>query len=114
MLEAIQENNAVVLQIQKTKLDMYNVTDLNGLIRDHLQPQPRTVVFDLGEVESIDSSAIGMLFSLQQFIKTYSGSMILVNLTEQVLKVLRGIRALELFTNYNSVEEALQAQTAAA
>jgi anti-anti-sigma factor len=114
MLEAIHENNSAMLRILRDKLDMYSVIELNSMIRDHLQSQPHTVVLDLEQVGMIDSSAIGMLFALQQLINSYGGNMILVNLTDQVLKVLRAIRALELFTSYDSVEEALKAvQTAA-
>lgn len=69
----------------------------------------RNVVLDLGAVEFMDSSGLGVLIAMLKRVSERGGDLVLARLPKKVRLVLEITRAYKIFRIFETVEEALQA-----
>lgn len=79
------------------------------LIMDLLASQRaehRRFLLDLQGTQYVNSSGIRILLRARQLANTEGGELALVNVHKQVARILSDIRVLDMFPQYNSIEEA--------
>lgn len=109
MLEATQRENVSIVKILTEELEMFRIPELKNAMIRILETKPKAVIFDLGQVEFIDSSAIGAFFYFNKAIKNYGGSLLLANLGEQAAEIMRATHSLGLLNVHSSLEDAFTA-----
>jgi anti-sigma B factor antagonist len=85
--------------------DYYNIDKIRKPIYDLVKEKKISIIFDLLNVRNIDSSAIGLLFTLYKKVKAYNGSVGVVNINDDAYDLLK-IATLDMLIDiYNSVDE---------
>ncbi len=101
MLEIIKQNqdDVVVLGL-KGQLDALTAAELRPVLEDLLVTHVRGIVFDLGELELIDSSGIGAIVAAFKRTRANGGDTKIANLGKQpleVFKILKLDKAIDVF-----------------
>lgn len=73
-----------------------------------LKENKKNIVVDMSHIKFINSNGIGILVGGYTTVKNGGGNLKLVNSGDKVKGVLSITKLNQVFTNYNSVEEALQ------
>ncbi len=107
MIEAEHRPNAVVVKMLTDEFEMYKVPEFKAALIECLESKPGTVVLNMEQVESIDSSAIGALFYFHKAVKNYGGKLILVQIGEQVDAILHATQSMGLLNVMTSTEDAI-------
>lgn len=88
------------------QLDLYRCPDLKSEIKRHIDNGYRYLVFDLTDLGYIDSSGIGTLIQISNWMKKRGGVMILVNTQGSVEKIFQMSKLDEFFVFKDSGTEA--------
>lgn len=107
MIEVEKRNAALVLRVVEPQLQMYNIPQFKTAVTSILADKPALVVFDLGPVDHVDSSAMGALFHFQRGIKEYGGSMAVANVCTKVMQIFKVTKSEHAFPLFDSVDEAI-------
>lgn len=71
------------------EIDNFNVNSLENIIREQLEKSCATnIILDLKNIKFIDSSFIGMLISLNKYIKSYESRFSIINVSNHVNRIL--------------------------
>ncbi|MCI0411773.1 STAS domain-containing protein [bacterium] len=87
------------------RLDGTTSGELESTLRPVLAQNPKTLVLDMAGLDFISSAGIRTLIETQKVMSANKGSVLLVNLQPQILKVLEIIKALPGITVFRSVQE---------
>ncbi|HMU83935.1 MAG TPA: anti-sigma factor antagonist [Leptospiraceae bacterium] len=90
------------------QLDLYKCPDLKGDMRRLMEQGYRFVVFDLTDLSYVDSSGIGTLIQVSNWMKKRGGLMVLVNVQGSVEKIFQLSKLDEFFAFRDTVSEARQ------
>jgi Ca-activated chloride channel family protein len=90
------------------QLDLYKCPDLKGDMRRLMEQGYRFVVFDLTDLSYVDSSGIGTLIQVSNWMKKRGGLMVLVNVQGSVEKIFQLSKLDEFFAFRDKVSEARQ------
>lgn len=82
----------------KGDLDLYNAPHFKDKLLEELSSNPKHLLFDLKELNYIDSSGIGVLINLFTYLKKHNKQLILAYVTTQVLRILDMTSLTGLFT----------------
>ncbi len=88
------------------RLDRGNLDMLVGLVRREMAVDPLIIV-DLGGMTFLDSSAMGMLVALTKEARDRGGDLWLVNVPEQISRLLQLLKLDQFFRIYEDCEQAL-------
>ena len=94
------------------EVDVYTAPALRDRIADLLDSGQHQLVIDLGGVEFLDSTGLGVLVAGLNRAREVGGSLALVCPQERVLKLFRITGLDEVFTVYSTVDEALAGSSA--
>ena len=108
-LNTRSEADRTVLQVAG-EVDVYTGTALRDRISDLLDAGAHHLIVDLGRVDFIDSTGLGVLVGALNRARELGGSLQLVCAQERVLKLLRITGLDQVFTVQPSVEAALPAE----
>lgn len=108
MIEIERHPNAVVIRIREKQLQMYAIPQFKETVMPVLSEQPAFVIFEMGAVEHIDSSAMGAIFHFQKFVKEYGGRLGLADISNKVMQVFKVTKSDKNFEVFETVEEALK------
>jgi anti-sigma B factor antagonist len=89
------------------EVDVYTAPALRDRISELIDAGQHTLVVDLGGVEFLDSTGLGVLVAGLNRAKEVGGSLTLVCPQERVLKLFRITGLDEVFTVHGTVDEAL-------
>lgn len=78
-------------------LDAHTVTEARILIDETLAGRPRKVIVDLARLDRIDSVGVSALVSLYKRVTAQRGSVLLVNVHDQPLTVLKLLKLTSIF-----------------
>jgi anti-sigma B factor antagonist len=70
-------------------LDIYTATDLKTLFEGIINQKDNKVIINLEKLSYIDSSGIGMLIKLMNFVKERDGQFLLTNMKPPMAKVFK-------------------------
>ena len=65
-VEAVERRNGAVVVRLAGELDLYNVSEVSVALAQAAQQAPDRLVVDLGEVDFVDSTALGALIEAKQ------------------------------------------------
>jgi len=88
-------------------LDASNAQEFKEKIAE-LIDQNRTLIFDMNEVDFVDSSGCGALLSCLRKIKSTDGKLILCNIKSQVKHLFNLIHMDRIFNVYNDCDDAIK------
>ena len=111
-LNTRSEADRAVLEVAG-EVDVYTGTTLRDRISGLLDSGVRDLIVDLGRVDFIDSTGLGVLVGALNRARELGGSLQLVCAQERVLKLLRITGLDQVFTVQPSVDRALAADTTA-
>ena len=94
------------------EVDVYTAPGLRDRITDLLDAGQHLLIVDLGGVEFLDSTGLGVLVAGLNRAREVGGSLSLVCPQERVLKLFRITGLDEVFTVHGTVEEALASPAA--
>ena len=94
------------------EVDVYTAPALRDRITDLLDAGQHLLVVDLGGVEFLDSTGLGVLVAGLNRAREVGGSLALVCPQERVLKLFRITGLDEVFTVHSTVDEALASSSA--
>jgi anti-sigma B factor antagonist len=94
------------------EVDVYTAPGLRDRVSDLLDGGQHQLIIDLGGVEFLDSTGLGVLVAGLNRAREVGGSMSLVCPQERVLKLFRITGLDEVFTVHGTVDEALASSTA--
>ncbi|MCE9599232.1 MAG: STAS domain-containing protein [Spirochaetia bacterium] len=89
MMRAEFSGNSVTLRFTIERLDMSIVRALREEVRAHLTGRPNPVLVDMANVTYMDSSGMGTLKLLMDDIQAYGGQMILANINQPQMMLLK-------------------------
>jgi anti-sigma B factor antagonist len=81
------------------------VTEFKGFVRTCVKDGQRDLVLNLGEVQFIDSSGVGMLIHLLQEVRSQGGDIRLLNLSEDIHDLFEMVAIDRLFQILSSEQE---------
>ena len=87
---------------------MDEVSDVQHRLQETIEVAKRAIVVNLGQVEYIDSSGVGLLVSLQQWARTGERKLILCELNPAVEKVFRLSNLIKVFEIASTENEAFE------
>lgn len=96
----------VVLEIGG-EVDVYTAPGLRQRLREIADAGNRDILVDLGRVEFLDSTGLGVLVGAHRRLKAVGGSLHLVCPHERILKIFRIAGLGSVFVIHSSVEDAI-------
>lgn len=103
-----QKDDISVVSLPGDKLDVGNVKEFRRDISPLLSETPR-VVFDMSELQFVDSSGLGAILSCLRQVNAAGGELKLASLTKPVRVLFELVRMHRVFDIFNTTEEALRA-----
>jgi anti-anti-sigma factor len=103
-LKSTKNNSHTVIELSEN-IDLYNYSEFKNMVFENINREKKSIVLDLQNVKTIDSSALSLLVSLQRKAKDDNIQFSLVNPSEYFLNVLRISQMQDFFTIYNNLEE---------
>ncbi|MFH2000731.1 MAG: STAS domain-containing protein [Planctomycetota bacterium] len=100
--------DVVVAVIPGEELDASNMKEFKGAVESLLESNSK-VVFDLSELQFVDSSGCGALLSCLRSMNASGGDLKLCSVTKQVRALFELIRMHHIFDILNTKEEAVRA-----
>lgn len=77
----------VSIVLSKDELGLIHSNDLKSLINEQLQKDNRKIVFDFINIDTINSSGLGILISCLKSIKDKKGTFKLINVNDKIKKI---------------------------
>lgn len=91
------EDRIMNISLEVSRLDAANMRDFKSEFAHAWQDGIQTITIDFSKVEFIDSSGIGALLSAHKKLDPSSGSVVLLNVREQVQAVIELLRLHRIF-----------------
>jgi anti-sigma B factor antagonist len=87
------------------RLDNNTAGELESALRPVLTQNPKSLVLNMAGLDFISSAGIRVLIETQKALSSNNGSVLLVNLQPQIMKVLEIIKALPGISVFRNVQE---------
>lgn len=94
----------------KGRLDSFNSPILNDTFEKLFHEKKFHFILDLGSVEFINSTTLGLLIEVMKKNKENSGSLSLAHCSNKVLKILQITKLDKVFSIYNDLDSALNSK----
>lgn len=101
-------DDVITFKLQNPNLDMEIASQLKAKLLILCQPDIEALIFDLSQIEYVDSSGLGALLLAYRQLKEYEGKIVLVGVSAVVRKMLSLSQIEDLFEYYDTIEEAKQ------
>jgi anti-sigma B factor antagonist len=93
----------------KGEIDVFTSPKLRETLVELVEAGGLHVVFDLSEVDFLDSTGLGVLIGVYNRLRSRSGSMTLAGANDRVSNVFHVTQLTKIFVLHDSLEEALRA-----
>lgn len=101
-------NNIIVIRLEGNVMGGPEAVKLNEKINQLLDENMKKVVLDLGRVNRMNSSGLGILINALHTFKQNGGDLKLANITTRVSTLLDVTKLSSVFETFESVDEALE------
>jgi len=108
VIEVARQENSIILKIIERHLQMYQIPQLKEAIDTAIKNKPRVLVFDMSEVDHIDSSALGAILYAQKTLNASEGKMALIHVSPKVMQILKVTKSENHLQIFDSLERALK------
>ena len=102
-----EENGVVVIEPKGKIMGGPESTELHDLLHDMIDKGKLKVVIDLGKVDWMNSTGLGLLISGLTTLRKAGGELRLANVTDKIESLLAITKLITVFKAYDSVEEAV-------
>ncbi|MCB1139564.1 MAG: anti-sigma factor antagonist [Leptospiraceae bacterium] len=99
-------HNRILEHSLEGQLDLYKCPELKNLVRRHLENGYRFMIFDMTDLSYVDSSGIGTMIQISNWLKNRGGLLILVNVQGNVEKLFQMSKLDEFFVFKDTVASA--------
>jgi anti-sigma B factor antagonist len=103
-----QSGPATVIELQGNLMGGPDASTLNNKLHELVEAGKKHVVIDLGKVQFMNSSGLGLLIGGASTMKNAGGSLKLANASEKITALIKITKLSGLFESYPSVEAAVE------
>lgn len=107
-INVVQQGAVTVITLQGNLMGGPDATSLNTQIHELLAAQKKNIVLDLGRVEFMNSSGLGMLIGGASTLKNAGGRLALACASEKILSLIKVTKLSTVFEHYASVKSATE------
>jgi anti-sigma B factor antagonist len=102
-----EEKGAVIIEPKGKIMGGPESTALHDLLHELIDQGKKNVVIDLGKVDWMNSTGLGLLISGLTTLRKAGGELKLANVTEKIQSLLTITKLITIFKSYDSVDEAV-------
>ncbi|GAB4339555.1 MAG: hypothetical protein Kow0037_24720 [Calditrichia bacterium] len=102
-----KRNDVIVVKLEGNLIGGPEAVVLNDTVNRYLDEKSLKLVFDLANVERMNSSGLGLLIKAMTTFKTNGGELKLANVNAKISKLLVITRLDHVFETYDSVDSAI-------
>jgi anti-sigma B factor antagonist len=106
-LKTYEKYTAVVLELKGDITGTAKDVEFSDTLHKLISEGKKNIIVDLKETGFVNSSGLGMLIGGYTTVKNGGGDLKLANATEKIESLLVITKLTSIFTNYNSVDEAV-------
>lgn len=106
-LNNFEKDGVVVIEPKGKIMGGPESTALHDLLHDLIDQKKTNVVIDLGKVDWMNSTGLGLLISGLTTLKKADGDLRLANVTEKIQSLLTITKLVTVFKSFDSVDEAI-------
>jgi anti-sigma B factor antagonist len=103
-----EENGVVVIEPKGKIMGGPESTALHDLLHDLIDQGKSSVVIDLGKVDWMNSTGLGLLISGLTTLKKSGGELRLANVTDKIQSLLTITKLVTIFKSFDTVDEAVK------
>lgn len=101
-------NNVLIVDLKGKILGGPEAAELADVLKTEIAKGHLRFIFNLGEVDWMNSSGLGLMISSLTTIKNAGGELKLAAVTEKIISLLMITRLVTIFDSCNTVDEALK------
>jgi anti-sigma B factor antagonist len=102
-----EENGVMIVEPKGKIMGGPESTALHDLLHDLIDQGKKNVVIDLGKVDWMNSTGLGLLISGLTTLRKSGGELKLANVTDKIQSLLTITKLVTIFKSYDSVDEAV-------
>ncbi len=102
------EGDVVILEPKGKIMGGPDASLLHDKLYEYIEQNRKKVIIDLGKVDWMNSTGLGILISGYTTLRNHEGQLKLVNVTEKIHSLLTITKLVTVFEAYDSVEEAMR------
>lgn len=106
-LNSREENGVVILEPRGKIMGGPDATAMHEMLHDLVEHGKKKVVIDLGGVDWMNSTGLGILISSLTTMRNNDGDLKLANVTEKIESLLTITKLVTVFETYDSTNEAI-------
>lgn len=102
-----EENGVMVIEPKGKIMGGPESTELHDLLHDLIDQGKKNVVIDLGKVDWMNSTGLGLLISGLTTLRKSGGELRLANVTDKIQSLLTITKLVTIFKSFDTVDEAI-------
>jgi anti-sigma B factor antagonist len=106
-LTSTQQGAVTIIRLEGNLMGGPDATSVNNILHELVEQGTKHVVIDLGGVEFINSSGLGLLIGSATTMKNAGGALKLANASEKILALIKITKLTSVFENHTSVQSAV-------
>jgi anti-sigma B factor antagonist len=106
-LKSREQNGVLILEVKGKVMGGPDAQEFHDILKSEIEKGTRKFIFDLSEVEWMNSSGLGMLISGLTTIKNGNGELKLANVAEKIHSLLLITKLVTIFESFDTVDAAL-------
>ncbi|MBN1755417.1 STAS domain-containing protein [bacterium] len=106
-LETQEQYNAVVFTPKGKMMGGPDAEKFHEKIKEYLEQDKKNIVVDLGKVNWMNSSGLGILISSLTSVKNAAGNMVIARPTEKINTLLIITQLEKIFTSFETLDDAV-------
>ncbi len=107
----VERDTVTVIELQGNLMGGPDASSLNGKLHDLISQGKKRIIIDMGGVEFMNSSGLGLLIGGVTTMKTAGGGLKLAHVSEKIRELIRITKLTTLFEMYPTVDEAFASFT---
>ena len=98
--------DVLIVEVLIEKLDLFETPNVLAKVEKAIAEKPlKTLVVDLNNVDTIDSSGIGFLIAVRNKLLKNGISLAIINVSETVMQIFRLTKVIQLIQVYESLQD---------
>jgi len=106
-LKVAQRGSVTVIELEGSLLGGPDASDLNSKLHELIDAGKNHVVIDLGKVQFINSSGLGLLIGGLSTVKNAGGELKIANAPQKIIELFKVTKLTSLIDSYSSVPAAV-------
>jgi len=102
-----EQNGVMIIEPKGKIMGGPESTAMHDLLHDLIEQGKKSVVIDLGKVDWMNSTGLGLLISGLTTLRKSGGELKLANVTDKIQSLLTITKLITIFKSYDSVDEAI-------